>query len=83
MTATEASRGFSDLLNRVSAGEQIEIVRSGATVAVVSQRHVHAVPGAQLLELLAGLPPLDDDFAGDVARAEAEIGPPRGVDWPE
>src|SRR5436190_11532123 len=33
MTATEVSRKFSAALNRVLAGEEIEIVRNGATVA--------------------------------------------------
>lgn len=83
VTATEASRGFSELLNRVARGEEIEIVRSGAVVAVVSPAHVHLVPGQQLIDLLAELPPLDDDFARDVAEARKEIGPPREIDWPD
>lgn len=83
MTATEASRGFSELLNRVNAGEEIEIVRSGTTVAVVMPRHVHLVPGSKLLDLLDDLPALDADFADEVERARAEIGPPRTVDWPD
>ncbi len=42
MTATDASRNFSDLLGRVSAGESVEIIRNGAPVARV-------VPPAQRL----------------------------------
>ncbi len=34
LTATEVARAFSDVLNRVAAGEEIEIVRNGATVRV-------------------------------------------------
>ena len=35
LTATEVARAFSDVLNRVAAGEEIEIVRNGATVALL------------------------------------------------
>ena len=35
MTATDAARGFSDVLNRVAAGEEVEVVRNGAPVAVI------------------------------------------------
>ena len=36
MTATDAARSFSEVLNRVTAGEEIEVIRSGAPVAVIS-----------------------------------------------
>jgi prevent-host-death family protein len=81
LTATEASRGFSELLNRVGAGERVEIVRSGATVAVLSPAHVHIVPGQRLLELLAELPALDEQFADDVATARERVGSPPSIDW--
>ncbi len=81
VTATEASRGFSDLLNRVARGEEIEIVRSGATVAVISPAHTHVIPGKLIVELFSELPPLDDDFAKDVAAAKADIGPPPEREW--
>ena len=83
ISATDASRGFSDLLNRVARGEEIEIVRSGATVAVISPAHVHLVTWPRLIEALEDLPPLDDDFARDVEAARAEIGPPPNIDWPD
>jgi prevent-host-death family protein len=35
MTATEASRSFSDLLTRVAGGDEVEITRAGETVAVI------------------------------------------------
>jgi len=77
MTATEVSRNFSDVLNRVAAGEEIEIVRNGATVAKLG-----APPGARLLsaerfrQLMASLPALDEDFARDVMDARRSVGPP-------
>lgn len=83
LSATEASRGFSDLLNRVGGGEQIEIVRSGATIAIISPAHAHIVAGRRLLEVLEDLPALDDDFAADVAAARGSVGPPPSIDWPD
>ena len=35
MTATEAARGFSHVLTRVARGEEVEVTRSGAPVAVI------------------------------------------------
>lgn len=36
MTAAEAARHFRAVLSRVAAGEEIEVVRDGAPVAVIS-----------------------------------------------
>ena len=41
MTATEAARSFSEVLNRVASGEVVEVTRSGAPVAVIA-RHARA-----------------------------------------
>jgi prevent-host-death family protein len=67
VTATEASRGFSELLSRVAAGETVEIDRHGQVVAVVTPVRPRFVSGAALLDRLAGLPTPDPDFADDVA----------------
>jgi prevent-host-death family protein len=66
VSATEASRGFSALLNRVAAGETVEIERHGDVVAVVSPRRSTSMRGAELVELFERLPRVDDDFADDV-----------------
>jgi prevent-host-death family protein len=66
VTATEASRGFSALLNRVGAGETIEIDRHGEIVAVVVPRRQVSMSGAALTELLERLPHVDAGFADDV-----------------
>lgn len=76
MTATEVARHFSDVLNRVVAGEEIEIVRNGAPVAVLSSPKVQVLPAGRLHSLLASLPPVDEDFAEDLRRIRREIGPP-------
>lgn len=81
ISATEASRNFSALLNRVAAGEQIEITRAGATVATIARRRDQVLPGRKLVELLNLAPPADEDFANDVRQARASIGP-ESSPWP-
>jgi prevent-host-death family protein len=81
MTATEAARNFSALLNRVAAGERIEVVRAGAPVAVIAPPEVRLLSAERLRELLASAPPVDDAFADDLRALRAEIGPPED-DWP-
>jgi antitoxin (DNA-binding transcriptional repressor) of toxin-antitoxin stability system len=83
MTATEVSRHFSDVINRVDSGEEIEIVRNGKAVAELRRAsRPTGISGAALRELLSGLPPLDAQFARDVERERERLGTETGV-WPE
>jgi prevent-host-death family protein len=72
MTATEASRHFSDLLDAVERGETIIIVRGSHPVAEIGPAHRRA--GADLRAALADMPPPDDDFARNIAEAVALLG---------
>jgi prevent-host-death family protein len=81
MTATEAARSFSELLNRVAAGEEIEIVRSGAEVAVISPPKSQLMSAERFRELIAAAPPPDSSFAEEVRAARASVGPPEDA-WP-
>jgi prevent-host-death family protein len=74
LTATEAARKFSEVLNRVAAGEEIEIVRNGA--AVLRPPHVRLLPASRLRTLLTSLPPVDEAFVDDLRRIRSEAGPP-------
>ena len=65
LTATEAARTFSDVLNRVAAGEEIEIVRNGAPVAVIRAPRPRFVSAERLREIVTG-PALDDEYAGEM-----------------
>jgi prevent-host-death family protein len=76
MSATEVARQFSDVLNRVRAGEEIEIVRNGAPVALLSPPRVRLLPASRLRALLASLPPADEAFAADLRRVRGDVGPP-------
>jgi antitoxin (DNA-binding transcriptional repressor) of toxin-antitoxin stability system len=67
VSATEASRGFSDLLSRVAGGETVEIDRHGQVVAVIRPPAPSLISGAALLQLIDRLPAPDGGFGRDVA----------------
>jgi antitoxin (DNA-binding transcriptional repressor) of toxin-antitoxin stability system len=82
MTATEVSRHFSEVINRVDSGEEIEIVRNGKAIAELRPSQPVGISGAALRALIDGLPPLDADFAREVERERKLLGAETGA-WPE
>jgi prevent-host-death family protein len=76
MTATDAARGFSELLNRVADGEEIEVIRSGAPVAVISRPRSSLISADRFRELIATAPRPDEGFLDDVRAARASVGAP-------
>jgi prevent-host-death family protein len=76
MTATDAARSFSELLNRVAAGEEIEVMRSGAAVAVISPPKSRLISADRFRELIATAPAPDAEFARDIRAARESVGPP-------
>jgi prevent-host-death family protein len=81
MTATDAARSFSELLNRVARGEEIEVVRSGAAVAVISPPKSRLLSAERFRELIATAPSPDEGFLDDVRAARESVGPPEDA-WP-
>jgi prevent-host-death family protein len=82
LSATEVAREFSAVVNRVGAGEEIEVVRNGAPV--VEMRPIsagHLISASSWMELMESAPSPDEDFAQDVEAARESIGPPSGA-WP-
>jgi prevent-host-death family protein len=71
ITATEASRHFSDLLDAVEHGETVTIMRGNHPVADIGPAHRRT--GADLRTALAGTTPPDDDFARNITDALALI----------
>ena len=69
MTATEASRHFSDLLDAVERGETVTIVRGSHPIAEIGPARRRT--GADLRAALADVPPPDDAFSRDIAEAIA------------
>ena len=82
LTATEVARNFSDVLNRVATGEEIEVIRGGAPVAVIAPPRTRLLPAARFRELMASAPPVDDDFAEDLRQIRRESGSAPENPWP-
>jgi prevent-host-death family protein len=76
MTATDAARSFSEVLNRVADGEEIEITRSGASVAVISPPKSKLISAARFRELMATAPQPDSGFADEVHAARESVKAP-------
>jgi antitoxin (DNA-binding transcriptional repressor) of toxin-antitoxin stability system len=80
MTATEASRNFSDLLDAIERGEIVTITRGNHVVAEIrppAQRRT----GADLRSALEHVPPPDERFADDIAAALAQISTEGNDPW--
>jgi len=71
MTATEASRHFSDLLDAVERGERVTIVRGSQPVAEIGPAHRRT--GADLRAALEGTAPPDETFARSISAALAMV----------
>lgn len=82
LTATEVARNFSQVVSRVDAGEEVEIVRNGVPIVQMRPAQGHQlVSAARWRELMDSAPAVDGDFASDVEAARDTIGPPRAA-WP-
>lgn len=81
MSATNVARQFSAVVNRVSAGEEIEVVRNGVPVMHLRPAAPPRMLSATRLRELLESAPVDDDFKRDVEAARKRLGPPRGA-WP-
>lgn len=81
MTATEAARSFSDVLNRVAAGEEVEVTRAGAPVATIAPVRTRLLSAERFRELIATAPAPDDEFAGDLRALRATVAAP-DEPWP-
>jgi prevent-host-death family protein len=81
ITATEASRRFSDLLDAIERGETIVIVRGNHPVAEIGPARRRT--GADLRAALAGVPAPDRKFEEDIAAATALLTNDRADPWAE
>jgi antitoxin (DNA-binding transcriptional repressor) of toxin-antitoxin stability system len=76
MSATEVARNFSAVVNRVIAGEEIEVIRDG--IPVIEMRRPsrpRGITDREFRELMASLPPVDEDFARDLEDIRKGIEP--------
>jgi len=80
VTAREASRGFSALLDRGEHdGEEYTVMRDGKEVARITPATTHTASG--FLARRSGRPPLDDDFAADALSASHLLTTDEGDPW--
>ncbi|NYH52465.1 prevent-host-death family protein [Nocardiopsis arvandica] len=71
ITATEAARKFSELLDAIESGERVTITRGGSPVTVMEPAPRYT--GAGLRAALEKIEPLDDDFESDVLSVRAFV----------
>ena len=81
MTATEAARTFSDVLNRVAAGEEVEVTRAGTPVATITPPKTRLLSAERFRELISTAPAPDEDFASDLRALRASVAAPE-PSWP-
>jgi antitoxin (DNA-binding transcriptional repressor) of toxin-antitoxin stability system len=81
ITATDAARSFSDILTRVAAGQEIEITRNGAPVAVIGPPRGRLLSAERFRELVVHGPRPDPEFAAEMRSLREATGPP-GEPWP-
>jgi antitoxin (DNA-binding transcriptional repressor) of toxin-antitoxin stability system len=82
LSATEVARNFSAVMNRVGAGEEIEIVRNGMPIGELRPpARLRGISGPAWRRLVERMSMLDKDFARDVEEARKSIGPPASK-WP-
>lgn len=82
LTATEVARKFSQVVSRVGAGEEVEVVRNGVPVVLMRPaRGRQVVSAARWRELMDSAPAVDDDFERDVEAIHETISPPDAA-WP-
>ena len=83
MTATEASRNFSGLLDLIEAGETIRITRGNEPIAEIGPAHRRTGADLEAALLAAGLPALDEDLEHDISEALALVSNEGNDPWAE
>ncbi len=79
ITATEASRRFSDLLDAIEAGKTIAITRGNRPIAEIGP--VYRRTGADFGAALIGSTPPDDTFEENLAEAVSSLLADGGNPW--
>ena len=79
ISATEASRRFSDLLDAIERGESVTVTRGNRPVAEIHPARRRT--GRDLRTALADLPSPDDTFETDIADALSHVTTDRTDPW--
>ena len=83
VSATEASRSFSDLLDRVEAGGRFLVHRHGRDVCELASPRVEGRRVSECIAILAGRDPalLDSEFSNDLSEIIAAEPPEDRQSW--
>jgi prevent-host-death family protein len=76
LTATEAARHFKAVLGRVATGEEIEVVRNGAPVAIIAPPPRPTVLPNRARDLVGSAPSSGESFSDDLRALQAELKAP-------
>ncbi|MFL1376320.1 type II toxin-antitoxin system Phd/YefM family antitoxin [Nocardiopsis protaetiae] len=79
ITATEAARKFSDLLDAIASGERVVITRGKRPIAEMGPPRRRT--GADLSAALEGIEPPDEEFEKSIAEARAFLVPQERDPW--
>lgn len=79
ISATEASRRFSDLMDAIERGESVTVTRGNRPIAEI--RPARRRSGRDLRAALAEVPPPDDTFEEDIADALRHVTNDRTDPW--
>ncbi len=81
MTATEASRNFSGLLDLVESGETVRVTRGNELIAEIVPARRRTGADLEAALRAAGLPLLDGELERDIAEAVALVTSDGGDPW--
>ncbi|WP_433661525.1 type II toxin-antitoxin system Phd/YefM family antitoxin [Nocardia sp. CA-128927] len=83
ITAAEASRNFSAVLDRAEHGETITIVRHGRTVATITPAPKRTGRNLRLALENTDTPPFDEDYESDITDALSVVSDDMRDPWAE
>lgn len=81
MSAAEAARNFSELLDLVEAGKTVRIMRGDKLIAEIKPVPRRTGADLEAAILATDLSPLDDDFERDIAETLALVSKEKGDLW--
>lgn len=84
LTVAELERNLKAALERVRDGARVVVERDGQAIAVIGPPEpTSGITWRELAEALRDVPPLDDEFAKDIAAIRAAQQPVRIPEWPD
>jgi len=84
LSVAELESDLADALERVRGGARVVVEQDGRAIAViVPPAPKPGITWRELAEALRDIPPVDEDFAKDIAEIRAAQQPVRVPEWPD